>query len=357
MRFSLVFENLCDMLLFIIIIIALSTIAFMSKNENLAYVIVFVGIVFLKTFVDIHSMPDLPNYYTGYKELASVDWFQVPFKRLWTLKCPEIGFRYVLRIGALLGSFKWSLFIVGCINAYAYLSLTKKYSPYPIISIILIFLGITQAFFVIRQHCAIGLTLLSLPFIINRDLKMFLLCIAGAFLCHQTALVFLPVYFVYGIKDKQRLVVTLASGAVFMIVAINIIFLFFVKNMVGYEGYKNSNESNATTLLISLCYYVSYIWFLKREVLEEGIIKLLFVILTLNLSVMFAGFQLTAINRLMMYYSTCIFLSVPITAYFINDKILRACFLAAVIGILAVLFVTGSNGQYIEKFRLDFALL
>ena len=46
------------MLLFIIIIIALSTIAFMSKNENLAYVIVFVGIVFLKTFVDIHSMPD-----------------------------------------------------------------------------------------------------------------------------------------------------------------------------------------------------------------------------------------------------------------------------------------------------------
>ena len=119
--------------------------------------------------------------------------------------------------------------------------------------------------------------------------------------------------------------------------------------MVGYEGYKNSNESNATTLLISLCYYVSYIWFLKREVLEEGIIKLL--------SVMFAGFQLTAINRLMMYYSTCIFLSVPITAYFINDKILRACFLAAVIGILAVLFVTGSNGQYIEKFRLDFALL
>lgn len=98
----------------------------MSKNENLAYVIVFVGIVFLKTFVDIHSMPDLPSYYTGYKELASEDWFQVPFKRLWTLKCPEIGFRYILRIGALLGSFKWSLFIVGCINAYAYLSLTKK---------------------------------------------------------------------------------------------------------------------------------------------------------------------------------------------------------------------------------------
>lgn len=344
------------LLLFIIFIIVLSTIAFMSKNENLAYVIIFLSVVLLKTYVDIYSLPDLRAYFSGYKELAQATLLQVPFKRLWTLKCPEIGFRYILKIGSILGSFRFSLFLIACINTFAYLNLIKKFSPYPLISTVIFLLTIIQSFFVIRQHCAIGIVLLSLPYILNRNLKMFLLCILLAFMCHQTALVFLPVYFIYGIKNKKRLIYTLALSFGFILAFVVIIFSFFVKNMVGYSGYENSNLSNSTTLLISLCFFVSYIIFLRRNILEEGILKLMFIILFLNSSIMLAGYQLTAINRLMMYYTTCTFISVPITAYFINDKLLKAFFLIAVIGIFSYMLLAGSNAEYLQGFKLNVAL-
>lgn len=126
--------------------------------------------------------------------------------------------------------------------------------------------------------------------------------------------------------------------------------------MVGYSGYENSNLSNSTTLLISLCFFVSYIIFLRRNILEEGILKLMFIILFLNSSIMLAGYQLTAINRLMMYYTTCTFISVPITAYFINDKLLKAFFLIAVIGIFSYMLLAGSNAEYLQGFKLNVAL-
>lgn len=344
------------LVLVIVVLSVLFALTYMSKNENLAYLIVFLGIVFLKTFVDIHSLPDLPAYYTGYKELIGIDWLQVPFKRLWTLKCPEIGFRYILKIGTTLGSFKWSLLLVALINTFAYLSITKKYSPYPWISVIIMFLGITQSFFVIRQHCAIGFTLLSWPYIINRDFKKFILCLIAGFLCHQTALVFLPVYFIYGIKDYKKLILTIVAGGSILLASFVFILQFFINNLVGYGGYKNSNLGNGTSLLISLCYLITYVWFLKKDLLQEGIVKLIFVLLALNSTAMLAVYQFTGINRLMMYYSVCAFISVPITAYFINDKMLKIIYLVAVIGMQAFMFFMGSNAEYLETFKLDIAL-
>lgn len=90
--------------------------AYKIGKRKFAYIIVFLSLVFLKTFVDINSLPDLEYYQSGYLELMDVPWLQVPTYWLYTLKCPEMGFRYLLKFASFLGSFRWLLFFIALVN-------------------------------------------------------------------------------------------------------------------------------------------------------------------------------------------------------------------------------------------------
>lgn len=301
-----------------------------------------------KTFVDINKLPDIPDYYSGFQELSNVSWGDIHSYSLMSLKCPEIGFRYILKIGSLLGNFKWSLFIIATIHTLAYINMAKKYSPYIVITLIMFLLDSVQSFFVLRQHLAIAFTIISYPYILSRDFKRFALYMLFAFLCHQTALVFVPVYFVYGIENKKRLVFILLSIAVILYLLILILLNRFAILFVGYESYVDSNESNMTNMLISASYLFTYLLFLKRNVFNSGIQKLVFILLALNFIVLIAGNSFTAINRLMMYYTVGNILAVPITMKYIKVNFIRVFYCISVISLLVYLFSFGSNAEYLN---------
>lgn len=337
-------------LLFISLFILIYSFAVGRKDKfnNIVYWGLFICLVFLKVYVDISVLPDLEHYYWGYIELACVDWSKIPTFDLTFLKCPEIGFRYILRIGALLGDFKWSLFIIAVVHTYTYINLAKKYSPYVMISLIIFLLGSVQSFFVLRQHLAIAITILSYPYIINRDWKKFFLLMLLAFSFHQTAVVFIPVYFIYGIKDHMKLNITLAIILAVLFLTFTMVFNYFAVSFVGYEGYIDSNEGNMTTLIISACYLFAYVFFLRGDIYIEGVNRLVYILLVLNFIVLLAGYTFSGINRLMMYYSVGNILAVPLSMKFIRYPLMRYAFCSTILFLLVYIFCTGSNAVYLN---------
>ena len=306
------------------------------------------SIVLTKTFIDIYSLPDLELYYAGWEELAGVNWKDVPSYKLTFLKCPEIGFRYILKIGSFLGDFKWSLLIIASIHAYAFINVSKKNSPYVIISLIIFTLGSVQSYFVLRQWLAIAVTMFSYQYIISRNWKMFILLMLLAFSFHQTALVFILIYFFYGIKNVKFLNISLVITGIILLISFSFIFNHFATSLIGYEGYIDSNEGNITTLLISLCYFITYIFFLKSDIYKPGINKLIFIMLALNFIIMLAGHTNSGINRLMMYYSVSNILSVPITIKYIKQPVIRYLYTSSIIAILMYLLLHGNNSEYLN---------
>ena len=323
-----------------------------SKLNNVVYVLLFLFIVFAKVFVDINALPDLDHYFNGYRELSRVNWWKVPSYDLTFLKCPEIGFRYILRIGSWFGDFKWSLFIIAVVNTFAYIHIAKKYSPYVMISLVIFLLGSVQSFFVLRQHLAIAVTILSYPYIINRDWKKFLLLMFLAFSFHQTALAFIPVYYLYGIKDNKKLIAFLLVASAVLALSFAFIFNYFASSLIGYEGYIDSNESNMTTLMISACYLFTYVFFVREKVFAEGANRLVFILLALNFIIMLVGYTFSGINRLMMYYTVVTILSVPLTMKYIKQPVTRNVFCAVVLLILVYIFCNGSNAEYLKAINV-----
>ena len=325
---------------------------FHGKNkaiDNMTYVIVFLVLVIAKTGIDLNALPDVIHYFWGFKELSAVDWLNVAGHDLVLLKCPETGFRYILKLGSFLGNFKWSLFIVATIHAYAFIYTSKKYSPYIIFSLIIFVLSSIQSFFVLRQWLAISVTLFSYQYIISRNWKMFTILLLLAFSMHQTAIVFIPVYFIYGIKKVKRMYIMLFVIAIVATISFSVVFNFFAASMVGYEGYIDNEEANTTTLLISACYLFFYIFFLKRDIYKDGINKLMFVILILNFIAMLTGYSFSGINRLMMYYSVVIFLSVPITMKYIKDPFVRYAYVTIILLLNTYMNFFGSNSIYLNS--------
>lgn len=309
---------------------------------------VFLFLVVSKVFVNIWSLPDLDQYYWGYKELSNVDWKNIANHDLAALKCPEIGFRYILKIGSWLGDFKWSLLIIAIVNTFAYVSLAKKYSPYIMVSLIIFLLGSVQSFFVLRQHLAIAITIFSYAYIINRDWKKFCLLMILAFSFHQTALVFIPVYFIYGIKSTRILNIVLVVLFAFLIITFTQLLNNFATSLQGYDGYIDSNESNITALLISACYLFTYIFFLRENVYTQGFERLVFILLAINFMMLLSGYTFTGINRLLMYYSVANILTVPITMIYIERSPIRYAYCAFVLLLLTYMFYNGSNAEYIK---------
>ena len=87
--------------------------------------------------------------------------------------------------------------------------LLKKYSPSPIMSIMIVFCSMIGMLGSNRQFIAMMICIGSLYFVFNRKLWLFMAAIALAISFHITALIFIPAYFIYGKKVSSRTVMVL----------------------------------------------------------------------------------------------------------------------------------------------------
>lgn len=91
--------------------------------------------------------------------------------------------------------------------------LFRKFSPAPIMSILIYYCSMLGLLGSNRQFIAVIISVCSLYFVFHRKLFLFILSLAIAASFHFTALVFIPVYFIYGkvVPSKVIVLIILAS--------------------------------------------------------------------------------------------------------------------------------------------------
>lgn len=112
-------------------------------------------------------------------------------------------FKFIFFIRYWLGwNFQSLLFLLGALNIFALVYNLRRYCSNMYVGLIIyLTLGLfTMNLSGMRQSFAMALCFLSIPFIEYRRIIPFLLLIAAAFTIHNSAIVFLPVYFLWNLR-------------------------------------------------------------------------------------------------------------------------------------------------------------
>ena len=343
----------------LILILLLSVYFANSKNrinseKHYIYASFFV-LLFFRTYIDINSLPDLSSYKDSFEVLSNTPWQNV--HNAWIgSKINEIGFRYFLKFGSIIGNnFHVFLIIFGVLWLYLYTSVIKRCSPIITLSFVLLLLeSYNQSLFVLRQHLAMAIVFFSYQYVIDKKLIKYLIAMAIAFSIHQTAIIALPIFFIYNINSRKLLITTLlVSSAVLYYTFAYILTRVGGDILYGYDSYLLSDEgTNTTVAILNTLLYISYCFFLKKDVLKDGINKLLFVVMTIGLLLSYLGIGYNPTSRLLMYYVNTSFLSVPIIASYIQSKSLRFCFVAIILLLFFYLSFLGSSSISIQHYEL-----
>lgn len=313
--------------------------------------------VFIRTFIDIKSVPDLEFYSFGYRQIADIAFFEVPSAAIYDVKIPEIGFRYLMKVCSIIcTSFTFFLFIYGLLWTLGYVKVIKRYSAYVILSVLFVTIeSFNQSLFVIRQHLAMLIVFFSYQYIIEKKLYKYLLMMLLAYSLHQTAVIAVPLYFLYQIKGRKKLLLSmLAVGSVAFVMFSLIMSKFGGEMLVGYSSYIDSDvQTNATGAILVGFELLAYVFILKRNVFNAGINRVLFVSLSMGFILSFCGIGFNPTSRLVMYYTSISFLAVPKIAEYTDNRIYRCLIVFLFMMLYGYMTFYGNGYESFKEFRLD----
>lgn len=305
-------------------VLTLGKVTFTSKHLYLAFC--FGCMILLHTFVN-PDYSDNFSYRFGYNEIGHMDFVKVLHTNPPSLKA-EVGYRLFNKILYYFSN-EWlfGLFAISVLMLSGYYLVVKKYSNFYAISVLLIMIGpFMQSTFVLRQHLAMGIILFTYPFIIERKVIPYLLICFIAILFHQTAAIFIPVYFLYHLSGSKF---TVVSVVCFLSLYFYMSFFLASAGEIAMEtaGYGSSyfeideeKGTNLKTAFLLSFLFVIRLFILKKKFFEEGISRLLSILLTLGLIFSIAGTGFIGTNRMIMYFTSVQFLIIPNTFCYLKDR-------------------------------------
>lgn len=199
-------------MIYFVILFALVIINILDNNENtklkkiensLFWIISFI-IFFIAAFrngigYDFNSYKDIHNeiYSLGYGISESG---------------VELGY-YILN--KIFSSFAVVIFISAILCVVLKIAVIKKYSENKWTSLIVYFTGTWIMFDlgVIRQGIAMSFALISIKYILDRNIKKFILCILGGIIFHVSIIFFIPLYFIGNLKIEKKYIYIMAIGS------------------------------------------------------------------------------------------------------------------------------------------------
>lgn len=323
-----------------------------KRKKKWFLVVSFVQLWFIHSMVDIKSVPDLEPYKMYFEMSSSWNIKQVVNAVLHSEM--EIGYILFFRIVYFLTSnFQVFLTIYSFVLLFLYYRLIEHESPFVFCSVLLLLVGpFNQSIFVIRQHLAVAVMLASYPLIRDRKLIKFVLVSFLAMLFHRSAIIFLPVYFLYGLQGKKTKWVLVGAGAV------AVFFFIFIASYVGeffaiYQSYiDDENGQNITGVFISLALVITPLVIMRDKVWKEGMNRFSFILLYLYLIVSIGGLGFNATGRLAVYFSAGTVFLIPLSMKYLSSISLRTVYFLVVFALFFLLVFRGSASTYIEHFSL-----
>ena len=117
----------------------------------------------------------------------------------------EIGFIFLTSLNHwFINHYTFHLCIMAIICIIPVSIINYKYSPYPLFSLFIWYVCNFAHIFNVRQTIAISIIFCTIPFILKRRRNKYILLIILATLFHKTAIIALPIYWLWNIKLKKN---------------------------------------------------------------------------------------------------------------------------------------------------------
>lgn len=332
------------MLYYILFVILAIAILSNKKSENISFLIAIAILVAYSALRDGFLYPDTTNYY---------DYFRGQYE----LESENFGTGYyLLNEGCRLfsNSFQFELIIISIITIYGYAKAIKDFSPYIWLSLILyVLVSYYPSFFLLRQYISLSIFMLSLKYIIKREPIKFCIYAILAISFHATAVVVVPLYFLYGLKKTWKNMLLLVVGSV------AVVLLFF--SLQGYielvsayyaHYFESLNEESAWLRALTKVYIAGvYMLVMRRNFYNEGINRIVFYSMLLNVVISIAAMNVFSVHRLREYFSLADFVGIPLILNEVsrkNNLIKIVTYLLLIVYVAVIVisfhrFVTGEN--------------
>lgn len=321
----------------------------MGMKEYIFIILSFISLMMLHIGVEVNSVEDLPKYEILYLQVVVYPFNQI-FSLIkntdyfWAIFCKMCS--YVTK------DFIWLLFVYNSILIISHFSIAKRYSPYIPISIV-IFMAISynQSLFVLRQYLAISFLLWSIPCIINKRIIPYLILCIIAFYTHSSSIIWFPIYFIYNIKNKRLFIATIA-GIITMLSLLNTnIGRYILMFGLEFESYVDTSVKwNITAKLIPIMYLTTFCVFLKSHIFDEGINKLCFIALIIYAFCYLFAPPVNLLGRILKYYESLLFISVPITMVYMRNKLVKNLYLLSILILQGYLSINALDEFYFRDY-------
>lgn len=322
-----------------------------KEKEKIYMVFSFLLLLFFHSFADPFSLDDLPVYYQRFNDLSTMSWAECVHVQDFNM---ELGYRLFMKLVTFVSTdFTLFLFVYSLFLLLLYYFVIKNYSPSLILSI-LVFLLTTynQSLFVIRQHLAVACCLATIPLIVNRDLIKYMLLCVIAFLLHRSAIIFIPMYFLYNVDlRKFNRWVIIGGGALFFVFGPLLIRLASELGYYSYAINETYEGMNYVGFFISVSFLILFVLTLKKEDYSSGVNKIVYLALVFSTLIDLFGVGY-AIGRLGLYFSVFTILAFPISISQIKNQFVKVGLIVIVLMLLFYPIYLGSAKEYWKFYRL-----
>lgn len=294
------------------------SICFFGKNidlETFFLLICFSLLFILLVFRDYTVGTDLKNYLIRFIKIG-----ETPFNELYDISnyySFEFGFTLLNKIIYMIFPSTFSFMILSSlISLFGFYHFINKYSRNKLFSfyIFFTFSMATNSMNTIRQYMAISILLYSLDYLLNKDIKKYLLYIFLATSIHSSSIIFIVLYplinrFKVNVINKKYVFLLLLFIAFFLFGGFELI--KYLMSFTSFAWYLNNLNGSGETMLILLFSMYIYLLFAFINKETDQIINLSMIMLGITILLNAVAIHIGIIERLMRSFIPSIIVLIP----------------------------------------------
>ncbi len=245
-----------------------------------------------------------------------------------------------------------ALFIIG-----TYAVKIFKWSPYPFFSLfIFILVNYIPSCFLLRQYIAMSICVISFKYVISRQQIKYLSLIALAAGFHISALVVLPLYYLYGMEPKKKDIYLTIFCGLFLSFFISILLRTYIPSYLGdyYIHYLESDSEGSVVRIIMKSFLLaSFLLATKCSFTNKGILYLIFLLMLLSIVICIVALDVPIFFRLRDFFSLSEIVGIPvIVAINKNNRDFRGKIVNAMVVVYVMLLIYSFN-NYINNDNMN----
>lgn len=228
----------------------------------------------------------------------------------------EPAFYLFSKIAGLFKSYRFFFFLFA-VAIYApivsFIASGKHRQPIFLMTFIFLLTSFTSGLNIMRQMAAVSICFYSTKFIIEKKHAKYLFGICVASLFHITALVMLPLYYVWSTR-KRWSVFDLKTILIYIAYFSAAICVPYILRLMGgrYAGYVNNAVHSANLSIVLNVIWVSvYLLSRKRILKNNSEMKLFLIMAVIGMILSFTGLYSPYIKRIAIYFSCVEFVLLP----------------------------------------------